>query len=608
MSKPTKIHEPITVPRLCKVLMGWDLLSDDDRKTVVTKENARRLTILKQRPGIQVGDRVVPDQPTPAEIIASFSFTSPSNGEPLTEEVIQEAVAAYLGVPYLKIDPLKLDADLITETLKRAFARRHLVVPVEKQGDKLTVALANPQDLELLENLEQATGYSIQPVVSTKTDILKVITEFYGFRTSVKKAAADLSQGVDLGNLEQFFELKSTDEISHLDSDAQPVVDAVDYMFNQAFDQRASDVHIEPKRSHSQLRLRIDGVLHPIYTLPRGVHNAFISRIKALARMDLAERRLPQDGRVKLQRGEREVEMRISTLPVAFGEKAVIRIFDPEVFLQDLGELGFYAEDMARFEKFVNRPNGMILVTGPTGSGKTTTLYSTLLALASEDVNLVTIEEPVEMVVQEFNQVSVQPKIGLTFDSILRNILRQDPDIIMVGEIRDAETAQYAVQAALTGHLVFSTVHTNDSAAAITRMLELGIAPFLLSSTLIGAVAQRLVRRICDKCKQDVILSAEDLQVLGIRPKDGQVKEITVKVGGGCNSCRGTGYKGRTGLFEVMAVSEKIRGMINRREDAQEMMKASRQDGMMTLRECAVKKMAQGLTTFEEVLRATADT
>ena len=608
MSKPTKIHEPITVPRLCKVLMGWDLLSDDDRKTVVTKENARRLTILKQRPGIQVGDRVVPDQPTPAEIIASFSFTSPSNGEPLTEEVIQEAVAAYLGVPYLKIDPLKLDADLITETLKRAFARRHLVVPVEKQGDKLTVALANPQDLELLENLEQATGYSIQPVVSTKTDILKVITEFYGFRTSVKKAAADLSQGVDIGNLEQFFELKSTDEISHLDSDAQPVVDAVDYMFNQAFDQRASDVHIEPKRSHSQLRLRIDGVLHPIYTLPRGVHNAFISRIKALARMDLAERRLPQDGRVKLQRGEREVEMRISTLPVAFGEKAVIRIFDPEVFLQDLGELGFYAEDMARFEKFVNRPNGMILVTGPTGSGKTTTLYSTLLALASEDVNLVTIEEPVEMVVQEFNQVSVQPKIGLTFDSILRNILRQDPDIIMVGEIRDAETAQYAVQAALTGHLVFSTVHTNDSAAAITRMLELGIAPFLLSSTLIGAVAQRLVRRICDKCKQDVILSAEDLQVLGIRPKDGQVKEITVKVGGGCNSCRGTGYKGRTGLFEVMAVSEKIRGMINRREDAQEMMKASRQDGMMTLRECAVKKMAQGLTTFEEVLRATADT
>jgi general secretion pathway protein E len=410
--------------------------------------------------------------------------------------------------------------------------------------------------------------------------------------------------GSDLGNLEQLVQLKAMDELEATD---KHVVNAVEYMLHYAFDQRASDIHIEPKREQSQVRVRIDGVLHNVTTLPKVVHAAVVSRIKMLARMDIAEKRKPQDGRIKTGKGEQETELRVSTLPVAFGEKVVIRIFDPTLLLQDLSSLGFYPSEYKLYESFVSRPDGMILVTGPTGSGKTTTLYSSLKYLAGPDVNIVSIEDPIEMVVEEFNQVAVHNRIGITFASTLRTILRQDPDIIMVGEVRDAETAANAVQAALTGHLVFATLHTNDSPSAVGRMLDLEVEPFLLSSTLVGVAAQRLVRMICQHCKKKTFLTPDQINTLRMKMPEKSEKKLPVYYGEGCPACRGTGYYGRTAIYEVMPVSQKIVRLINERADTKEIMKVARLDGMLTLRETAIKKLAQGVTTFEEVVRVTAE-
>jgi general secretion pathway protein E len=337
------------------------------------------------------------------------------------------------------------------------------------------------------------------------------------------------------------------------------------------------------------------------------VHKAVVSRIKMLARMDIAEKRRPQDGRIKTGKEDGETELRVSTLPVAFGEKVVIRIFDPTVIMQDLSSLGFFSRDYELFESFISRPHGMILVTGPTGSGKTTTLYSALKTLSRPDINIVSIEDPIEMVVEEFNQVAVHPQIGLSFAAALRNILRQDPDVIMVGEVRDSETAFNAVQAALTGHLVFATLHTNDSGTAISRMVDLGVEPFLLSSTLLGVVAQRLVRTICQECRTSTFLTDEQIATLHIKVPEGGGKKLTVHYGEGCPTCRATGYYGRTAIYEVLAVTDKIVRLVNERADSKEIVKAARLDGMMTLREAGIKKLAQGHTTFEEVLRVTSE-
>ena len=535
------------------------------------------------------------------ELVASFRF--PSVADPAVtvgEKEIAQALAADSGLELVRIDPLALDADLIESKVSRPFARRHRMLPLDMTNGTLRVACADPYDMEALDAFRRIAGRDLKLVLAAEPEILKAITEFVGLRYAVKRAEKDLRSGIDIGNLEQLVRMKNESEIESSD---QHIVNAVEYMLQHAFDSRASDIHIEPKRDFSVIRFRIDGVLHDIQSLPKIVHAAVVSRIKTMSRLDIAEKRRPQDGRVKTSRAGREVELRISTLPVAFGEKVVMRIFDPEVLTQDLAGLGFYPEELVVFNDFISRPHGIILVTGPTGSGKTTTLYSAMRAIANRERNITTIEDPIEMVIEEFNQTAVQPKIGIDFAHALRHILRQDPDVIMVGEIRDPETATYAVQAALTGHLVFSTLHTNDAATAITRLIDLEIERFLISSTLIGAMAQRLVRTICRNCVGERTLSAEEAASLRLTVPSG--KRIRVKEGRGCHECRGTGYRGRSGVFEILPIDDTIKALVVEQKDAPEIKREAVRLGMKTLRQSALRKLAEGVTTFEEVVRVT---
>lgn len=522
------------------------------------------------------------------------------NGRVLGEVEIAQAIARDADLEYVRIDNLSLDADLIEAKMSRPFARRHRMLPLEMAGGKLKVACANPYDMEGLDSFRRIADREIELVVASEPEILKAITEFYGLRHSVKRAEKDLTSGIDIGNLEQLVRMKSETEIESSD---QHVVNAVEFMLQHAFDSRASDVHIEPKREESLIRFRIDGVLHDIQRLPKVVHKAVVSRIKTMSRLDIAEKRRPQDGRVKATRGGREVEMRVSTLPVAFGEKVVMRIFDPEILTQELENLGFFPDEHQRFRDFISRPHGILLVTGPTGSGKTTTLYSALQVLANQEVNVTTIEDPIEMVTETFNQTAVHVKAGMTFAMALRHILRQDPDVIMVGEIRDGETAQLAVQAALTGHLVFSTLHTNDAASSVTRMIDLGVEPFLLNSTLLGSMAQRLVRTICPHCRSERHLTADEVTTLRLQVPKG--KRVRVAEGDGCVECRGTGFLGRTGIFEILPVDDAVKHLVLQGADAPEIKREAVKNGMRTLRQSALRKLAGGVTAYEEVMRVT---
>ncbi len=593
----------LTTNLLCEILIKAGKLSLEQAREINIKQDAQRMKLLKTRgDSLQRGRMHIEDEISAIEVASSLNLEIPgSPGQVLTEDAITETVAKHAGLPFVKIDPLKLNPEITTQILSRAFARRSISIPLERDTDSITLAVADPYNIEVIENVERM-GYKVKRVVSPKSDILKIITEFYGFRSSVSAAAKELSSEVDLGNLEQFVKMKSVTEIEATD---KHVVNAVEFLLRYAFDQRASDIHIEPKREASEVRLRIDGVLNTVHKIPKAVHPAFVSRIKMLSRMDIAEKRRPQDGRIKTEFKSREVELRVSTMPTAFGEKIVIRIFDPEILLQNLEELGFSPREYELFRSFIARPHGIILVTGPTGSGKTTTLYSALKLIALPGVNVVTIEDPIEMVYDKFNQVSIQPQIGVTFGSTLRTILRQDPDIIMVGEIRDLETAENAVQAALTGHLVFSTLHTNDAPSAIIRLLDLGVPPYLISSTVIGVMAQRLVRTICTNCEKTYELLPEEAEAVGLIADKN--RKIPVKYGEGCSPCRGTGYKGRSGIFEVMEVNEKVRAIMREKADAELIRKAAIEDGMVGLREAAVQKMLSGITTFDEVIRVTGE-
>jgi general secretion pathway protein E len=519
----------------------------------------------------------------------------------LDEELIFQTLADEWEIPFKKIDPLKLDLNLVTTTIPRSFAMKHLVLPVAIKDGHLTVATPNPFNMEVLEDIARASQLKVKVVVTSKSDIVKLINEFFGFKRSIAAAEHQFAgPSVDLGNLEQYVRLKSADELPSTD---QHVVNAVNYLFTYAFDQRASDVHIEPKRDVSLVRMRIDGVLHSVHQLPKNVHSAIVSRIKNLSRLDMAEKRRPQDGRIKTDKGGVEVEIRVSTIPVAFGEKVVMRIMDPDVLFQDLEKLGFTSTDLIRYNKFINMPHGIVLVCGPTGSGKSTTLYSTLKDLHTPEINITTIEDPIEMVCEEFNQIAVQPAIGIAFSTILRNILRQDPDIIMIGEMRDLETAENAVQAALTGHLVLSTLHTNDASSSITRLLDLGVPPFLIQSTLVGIMAQRLVRKICNHCMESFDMETAELRTMGLDvAKNGRV---TLYRGKGCQKCRGTGYYGRTGIFEVVPYSESLKKMTNASMDIETLRNQAKAEGMVSLRGNALKKMLTGKTTYQEVLRVT---
>lgn len=579
-------------------------LTPVQKQDLLAKEETLRTQFLREKYGPRGAKDAKRGEVAATELVATARLPHPDAPDRIIDEdVLAQLLAKASGLNYKKIDPLELDMGLITKALPKGFARRHLLLPLEQKGQVLTLAIADPFDTYALEEFARATGRKVRSVVSAKKDIVNIISSIYGFKQAVSGAAAQ-TKGPNLGNLEQLVRVRSSEEIDPAD---QNIVAAVEYLLNNAFDNRASDIHIEPKREVSRLRLRIDGILHDIGEIPSAVHPAFVARIKILARMDIAEKRRPQDGRIKTQRGEREIELRVSSLPVAFGEKVVVRIFDPQVLLADIVDLGFGAKERDLWEDWITRPNGLVLVTGPTGSGKTTTLYSTLKYLARPGVNVVTVEDPIEMVYEPLNQVAVQTKIDVTFASALRTILRQDPDIVMVGEIRDRETAVMAVQAALTGHLVFSTLHTNDTASTVSRLLDLGVEPFLLSSVLHGILAQRLLRKVCHECAEEVLLTEEQIMALGIQVEPGEERKLPVKVGRGCVRCRNTGLFGRTGVFEMLDVTPKIRKLVASQADSKEIGKAAQLDGMSTLRQGAIRKLATGVTNYEEVFRVTAE-
>ena len=595
MSEPKKL----TFENLTHLMAHRGLLSSFQLKDVLARGKTQESRLFSQHvSGTSRRSPAGSEPVSPAEVLASFNLEIiGSQGKLLTEDVITDALASAVGMPYFKIDPLKLDLQVVTDHIPRPFALKNLIVAVGETCGVITVAVADPFNSAIVHELASARRLEVKRVLSSKSDILKILREFYGFRASVAAAEAEASISIDLSNLEQFFKIKGHQEIEGTD---KHVISAVDFLLNYAFDQHASDIHIEPKRDTSLIRFRIDGVMHNIHIIPKPLHAPIVSRIKMLSRMDLAEKRRPQDGRIKTNHGNKDIELRVSTVPVAFGEKIVIRVFDPDILLQDLDAMGFYPREMVLYNSFLRRPNGIILVTGPTGSGKTTTLYSSLRSLSSPEVNIVTVEDPIEMVMEEFNQIGVQQGIGVSFDSILRNILRQDPDIIMIGEIRDRETAENAVQAALTGHLVLSTLHTNDSASTIIRLLDLGVPPFLISATVLGIVAQRLVRKICPHCKKARILSKDECDYLKLPNKPNTVWE-----GDGCKECRGTGYKGRSGLFEVMDMNDNIKTLIKDSVELAEVAKAAKMEGLVTLREIAINKMLEGDTTYEEVVSMT---
>jgi general secretion pathway protein E len=497
----------------------------------------------------------------------------------------------------------------VTKTIPRSFAVNHLLLPFELIDGVLNVVTYHPDARHVLEDIEKANQVKVRPFLSTRSDITKIQAEFFGFQRSITAAESQFgpsSMGatVDIGNLEQYVRLSSSRELSSTD---QHIKAAVNHLFSYALEQRASDIHIEPKRDICLVRFRIDGILHTIYKLPKAVHSAITSRIKSLARLDIAEKRRPQDGRIKIGRRseEAEAEIRVSTVPVAFGEKTVMRILNPEVIFQNLDSLGFSRRDRVVYNSFMSSAHGIVLVTGPTGSGKSTTLYSTLKQIASPETNIITVEDPVEMVYEEFNQIAVQPQIDVTFSTILRNILRQDPDIIMIGEIRDLETATHAVQAALTGHLVFSTLHTNDAVSTVIRLEDLGLEPFLIASTMLGALAQRLVRRICPHCAEPYTVEAAGLRKLGFPANGSEAVELTR--GKGCLHCRNTGYLGRLGIFEIFPMSEQMKKLISTKANDSELRQTAIREGMTTLREDAWRKVQAGLTTVEEALRVTGE-
>ena len=585
-----------------RALVSEGLLSPEQAHEIAAKEGAARARVLKQLSG--GGKEEARYEVSPVEVVAAFQIALPDGrGLTLDQDRISQSVSKFAAVGYRKIDPLKLDMALATRTVSKPYAQKHVLLPLERiDPGRLVVAVANPFDRELFENLHRLCGLTIEPVLCAKTDILKAIEDIYGFKKTLARAATDFGSTSDIQNFEQLVSLSSNQELEASD---KPVVQAVDYLLRYAFDNRASDIHIEPKRDSSLVRLRIDGVLHPVYTLPLGVHAPMVSRVKMISRLDISEKRRPQDGRIKTERDGREVELRVSTLPTAFGEKVVVRIFDPETLVHDIAELGFEQSEKTIFESWIDHPHGLILVTGPTGSGKTTTLYSALKALAGPDVNVTTIEDPIEMVWDAFNQVQVQPKVGLDFANSLRHILRQDPDIIMVGEIRDNETAENAIQSALTGHLVLSTLHTNDAVGAISRMKDLGVAPFLLASSLIGVMAQRLLRRLCPHCATETSLTPDELASLQV-PIPLLPAGVRLMRGAGCVRCRQTGFFGRSGVFEILDITPEIRDLINRGVHLSELQEAARSTGMRTLREAGVMKLAQGLTSFEEVMRMTS--
>lgn len=521
-------------------------------------------------------------------------------GRKLDELALSDWMAERSGLPLFHIDPMKVPVAKVSQLMSYAFAKRHGLLCVEVSAEHVTVAVTQPFLRQWEAQLSQTVRQQIHMVVAQPSDIERYRVEFYSLSHSISGAedgGGNRPSGV--ANFEQLLELGS---LKDPEANDQHIVNIVDWLLQYAFDQRASDIHIEPRRVGARMRFRIDGVLHSIYEFPPSVATAIISRLKILGRMNVAEKRKPQDGRIKTKRPDgSEAELRLSTMPTAFGEKLVMRIFDPDVLLRTFEDLGLAGDDYRRWMDMLEQPHGILLVTGPTGSGKTTTLYSSLRSLATDEVNISTIEDPIEMVEDSFNQTQVQHNIELDFAAGIRTLMRQDPDIIMVGEIRDIETARMAVQAALTGHLVISTLHTNDAPTAVSRLLDLGVPSYLIKSTVIGVMAQRLVRTLCPHCKAETEIASKDWDSL-VKPwKVAKPPKICEPVG--CLECRNTGYLGRQGLYEILQMSDTVQEMVSDKADLIKLRQQAMREGMRTLRLSGAQKVAQGLTSVAEVLR-----
>ena len=512
-------------------------------------------------------------------------------------------LAKWCGLDYLHIDPLKINFSAVTDVMSNTYATRFSILPVEVKANEVVIATAEPFQRGWEVEMQPILRKEIRRVISSPEDIIRYQVEFYNLAKSVKGAMnkGDVAGGAS--NFEQLVDLGKSNR--QFDANDQHIVRIVDWLWQYAFEQRASDIHVEPRRGMGIVRFRIDGILHQVYQIPMTVLNAMTSRIKILGRMDVIEKRRPQDGRIKTRTQEgQEVELRLSTLPTAFGEKLVMRIFDPEVLVRDFSELGFAPEEAATWRAMSTQPNGIILVTGPTGSGKTVTLYTTLKSLATSEVNVCTLEDPIEMIEGSFNQVQILPDIGMGFADGIRSLMRQDPDIIMVGEIRDLETADMAIQAALTGHLVLSTLHTNDAPSAMTRLVELGVPPYMLSATVLGVMAQRLIRTLCPKCKQPGGLRAEDEAAWTalVSPwKSTMPSQLYHPVG--CLDCRMTGYRGRVGIYEIMPMSAEIMKLVAEGAELTKLREQAMREGMKPLRIGGAKKIAAGLTTIAEIIK-----
>jgi general secretion pathway protein E len=516
-------------------------------------------------------------------------------------EALTQWFAGRVGLDYVHIDPLKVNLARVGDLMSSQYAARFRILPLEVRPGEVLVATAEPYVDEWVPEIEHLARAAVRRVIANPQDIVRYIAEFFPLAKSVRDAHRSGAANSH-GNFEQLVELGRSGK--SLDANDQHVVTIVDWLMQYAFDQRASDIHLEPRREVGAIRFRIDGVLHNVYQVPPSVLSAMTSRIKLLARIDVVEKRRPQDGRIKTRGvSGREIELRVSTLPTAFGEKLVMRIFDPEVLARDFGELGFSEEDRQAWNAMVGRPHGIVLVTGPTGSGKTTTLYTTLKQLATEEVNVCTVEDPIEMVEPAFNQMQILHGIDLSFADGIRALMRQDPDIIMVGEIRDLETADMAIQAALTGHLVLSTLHTNDAPSAITRLLDLGVPPYLINATVVGVMAQRLVRTLCPHCRAEGEPPDEEQWRGLIAPFRARRPERMWRAVG-CLECRMTGYKGRTGIYEMMVMDEELRAQVGGQPDPRRLRAIAMRGGMRPLRLSGAQRIAQGETTFEEVLRS----
>jgi general secretion pathway protein E len=537
----------------------------------------------------------------PLEIISSHEWENKKHPEHiLTLDFLTDWLAEESGLPRYHFDPLKMDVASCTSLMTYAYAARFGILPVKVADTEVTIAVTDPYNIEWLDEIQRIANKPIKRVLANPAQLKAYLLEFY----SISKAmdSAGLYQTDQVGSIQNLEQLIELEKIGSVDADNQHIVSIVDWLMQYAFTQRASDIHIEPRRDQGNVRFRIDGVMHQVYEIPANITAAVTSRIKIMGRLDVAEKRRPQDGRIKTRTpAGHEIEMRVSSMPTAFGEKLVLRIFDPEVLLQDFAGLGLDKKDSDTWRHMIRQPFGIILVTGPTGSGKTTTLYTTLKHLAVPEVNVCTVEDPIEQVEPSFNQMQVQHNISLDFASGVRTLLRQDPDIIMIGEIRDLDTAEMAIQAALTGHLVLSTLHTNDAPSAIARLLEIGVPSYLISATLLGVVAQRLVRTLCPHCKKQVEVDVNQWQSL-IKPWTTNTPKAVYE-SEGCLECRQTGYIGRKGIYEMMPLSDELKQRITPDFDLMNFRKLALKKGMQPLNLSGAQKVARGLTTMKEVLK-----